>query len=110
MLRDVLEVVSTHMYAGKPGGGAVAALGDGSTDSLRDAPAVGATVGGLECVLSQSCEPRAELARFKRSMATVGKFAHSLHEVAGAPVRGAQAHAQALQRAGERALNQAERR
>ena len=29
-------------------------------------------------------------------MATVGRFAHSLHDAAGAPVRGAQARAMAM--------------
>ena len=52
---------------------------------------------------------RRELERFKRSMATVGKFAHSMHEAAGAPVRGVQGRVLAARTAAD-AKRSAERR
>ena len=48
-------------------------------------------MGGFECVFVQRCaEPASELARFKRLMSLAGRFARSLHDASGAPVRGLQ--------------------
>ena len=85
LLRDTLQAVTKHLYGGDTGAGALGVL-----KRSPAAPAVGDTIGGFECVLSRHCEPQAELERFRRSMSTVGRFAHSLHEAAGAPIRGVQ--------------------
>ena len=87
LLRDVLSVVANQLYQSEPVRGAAAAL-----KVREDGDAVSPScAGGFTRVLSQPCaDPRAQLDRFKRSLATVGKFAHSMHESAGAPVRGMQ--------------------
>ena len=101
LLADALQVITAHLYCHRPGGGAAAALGacledapkGGALHSGGRSPAaqVGDAVGSLTCALSRPCDaPRAELDRFKRTMATVGKFAQSMHEAVGAPVRGVQ--------------------
>ena len=86
------------MYAGNPAGGA-----DASLNRNADAPkaekwdrALGERVGGFTCLYARASEPREELERFKRSMNTIGKFAHTLHKNAGVPVSGVQAQAQAM--------------
>ena len=59
--------------------------------SLSGPPEEGAGVGSFRCVLVRPCDDAAtELVRFKRLMSLAGRFAHSLHEATGAPVRGAQ--------------------
>jgi len=59
---------------------------------LAAPPKEGSVVGAFRCVLVRPCaDAGAELARFKRLMAIAGRFAHSLHETTGAPVRGTQA-------------------
>lgn len=89
LLADVLNVTSCHLYHGSPADGAAAALCSG--ESAPPSPAVGDVIGGFTCAQSRRCDqPEAELERFKRCMATVGKFTHSLHKAAGAPVRGVQ--------------------
>ena len=46
---------------------------------------------GFTRVLHCECAaPRAELERFKRTVAFAGKFAHAMHQHVGAPVRGVQ--------------------
>lgn len=110
LLGDAHRVVCAHMYRGQPEHGVAAAMGEAGevgevgdhTDPRSNSSAmhVGEVLGGFECVLNRRCDdPRAELERFKRSMATIGRFAHALHEAAGAPVRGVQARAKALQKA-----------
>ena len=98
LLSDTIEIVTRCVFRGQPEGGAAMALRPDA--SAEPAAQAGGIVGGFECVLSRHCEPAAELERFKRSMSTVGKFAHSLHAVAGAPVRGIQARAMAMSGSG----------
>ena len=89
LLADVLTVTSTHLYGGDAAGGAAKALAARACPEA--APAVGERRGGFSCVLARACEqPSAELARFHRSLSIIGRFAHALHEQAGAPVRGVQ--------------------
>ena len=71
--------------------GAAAGVAAGGAHGGLPLPASGALVGGFECVFVQRCaEPASELARFKRLMSLAGRFAHSLHDASGAPVRGVQ--------------------
>ena len=122
LVGDAERVVSAYMYRGCPLRGVAAAMGDAEeehiatddaaagdaadrhnsgaiaagTNGAAKPPSVGEGIGGFQCVLSRGCDsPRDELDRFKRSMSTIGRFAHSLHEAAGAPVRGVQARAMA---------------
>ena len=96
LLSEVLSVTNRHLYRGEPAQGAAAALRpllntDIDASAACAAPAeIGDAMGGFTCVVSRRCDAPSELARFKRSMATVGKFAHAMHETAGAPVRGVQ--------------------
>ena len=98
LLQATVQIVSKWMYAGNPAGGA-----DASLNRNADAPkaekwdrACGERVGGFSCLYARASEPREELERFKRSMNTIGKFAHTLHKNAGVPVSGVQAQAQAM--------------
>ena len=99
MLGDAVEILTRHLYRGHAAAGAAAALGVGDMrrlhgESAAASPRAGDRVGGFECVSTRHCEePAAELERFKRALSTVGKFAHSLHAAAGAPVRGVQGRA-----------------
>jgi len=94
MLRDLLQVLEAEAIFGStpphPQGAAAGAAAGGAHGGLP-LPASGALVGGFECVFVQRCaEPASELARFKRLMSLAGRFAHSLHDASGAPVRGVQ--------------------
>ena len=100
LLSDVLALTTAHLQlSSSPSDGTVAVLQQTSANTAAPTATVGDVVGGFECVLFRACEPAAELERFKRCMRTVGRFAHSLHQAAGAPVRGAQAQAKAMREA-----------
>lgn len=98
MLRDLLQVLEAEAIFGStpphPPGAAAGAAADAAAGGAHGGlplPASGALVGGFECVFVQRCaEPASELARFKRLMSLAGRFAHSLHDASGAPVRGVQ--------------------
>lgn len=105
LLTDTISVATRHLFrVPPPAQGAAAAHSPSPTehvptaltallvgDGVASAAEVGERIGGFACVLSRCCpSPSAELARFKRSMQIVGRFAHSLHAAVGAPVRGVQ--------------------
>ena len=99
LLDDVLSVVTRHLYRGRPSAANVLDSADPATSAAYE----GEVMGGFTCVRSRRCdEPREELLRFRRSLATVGKFAHALHEAAGAPVRGLQGAVAARREAANR--------
>ena len=100
MLRELLQVLEAEALFGSapppqpeeggPEGGSEGGS-EGGPEGMRPLPSSGALVGGFECVFVRRCaEPAGELARFKRLMSLAGRFAHSLHQTSGAPVRGVQ--------------------
>ena len=96
MLRELLQVLEAEALFGstpppQPEEGGPEGGPEGGSEGMRPLPSSGALVGGFECVFVRRCaEPAGELARFKRLMSLAGRFAHSLHQTSGAPVRGVQ--------------------
>mmetsp|Transcript_4682 Transcript_4682/g.12473 ORF Transcript_4682/g.12473 Transcript_4682/m.12473 type:complete len:510 (+) Transcript_4682:9-1538(+) len=86
LLVDAMVVVRKYIFAGNASGGATAAM-----RQRANSPSMGERQGSLGCVLARPCsDPQAELKRFHRCLSIVGKFAHAMHQKAGAPVRGVQ--------------------
>ena len=96
MLRELLQVLEAEAIFGSTLGSTPPPQpeeggAEGGAEGMRPLPSSGALVGGFECVFVRRCaEPAGELARFKRLMSLAGRFAHSLHQTSGAPVRGVQ--------------------
>ena len=92
MLRELLQVLEAEaIFGSTPPPHPEEGGSEGGSEGGRPLPSSGAVIGGFECVFVQRCaEPAGELARFKRLMSLAGRFAHSLHQTSGAPVRGVQ--------------------
>ncbi len=88
LIRDTLRVLESELLGD-----------DGARADRQHAP--GARVGGYECAVARRCaDRRAELDRFRRAMAVVGKFTHGLHDASGIAVKGVQGEQLASERAG----------
>lgn len=92
MLRELLQVLEAEaIFGSTPPPHPEEGGPEGGIEGGLPLPSSGAVIGGFECVYVQRCaEPAGELARFKRLMSLAGRFAHSLHQTSGAPVRGVQ--------------------